>query len=41
MLLLQILYILGIGTIAGGLMCALIYCLEVVIWGAMTWKDDD
>lgn len=41
MLLLQILYILGIGVVASGLMYALIYCLINLIWGAMTWRDDD
>ena len=41
MLLLQILYILGIGTLSGVLMYALIYCLANFIWGAMTWRDDD
>jgi hypothetical protein len=41
MLLLQILYILGIGTLAGVLMCVLIYCLANLIWGAMTWSDKE
>ena len=41
MLLLQILYILGIGTLASVLMYALIYCFANLIWGAMTWRDDD
>lgn len=40
-MLLEILYILGIGAIIGGLMIALIYSLANLIWGALTWENDE
>lgn len=36
-----ILKLLGICIIAAILMCGLIYSLATLIWGAMTWEDDD
>ena len=36
-----ILKLLGICVIATFLMYALIYSLVTLIWGAMTWKDDE
>lgn len=40
-MLIGILKMLGAGMIIGLLMCVLIYSLTTLIWGLMTWEDDD
>ena len=36
-----ILKLIGLSVVSGFLMYALIYSLATLIWGAMTWEDDD
>ena len=36
-----ILKLIGLSVVSWFLMYALIYSLATLIWGAMTWKDDE